>query len=291
MPTVATTSSLRPSLSDQESSGVRNRVFNEDCITGMSHRIPDVSCDLVITDPPFAIEFEAKRSNYNRTPSRVLDGYSEIAREDYADFSRQWIAQAKRVLKPTGSIFIFSGWNNLKDILNAADEVGLIQVNHIIWKYQFGVATKRRFVTSHYHCLFYCVDDKRRQFHHTARYSGAERTMSGGSVRYRDMEDVWAIKREYWTGDIKTPTKLPREIISKILDYTSSPGDLVLDPFLGSGQVAVVSALKQRCYVGFEIVPRYFEFISARLEAGTYRGPEMRDDGRDASERKTLFDV
>ncbi len=55
------------------------------------------------------------------------------------------------------------------------------------------------------------------------------------------MEDVWIINREYWRNEKKTPTRLPSEIIKKILQHTSKPDDLVLDPFLGSGQVAVVS--------------------------------------------------
>ncbi len=255
----------------QPESGFRDRVFNEDCVQGMAKRLPNASCDLIVTDPPFAINFGAKRSNYNRTESRVLDGYNEIRPADYLQFSRRWLEQARRVLKSSGSLFIFSGWNNLKDILIAADEVGFQQINHIIWKYQFGVATRRKFVTSHYHCLFYCIDDRKRTFNLNSRFSGDERSHNGGSARYRDLEDVWDIKREYWTGEIKTPTKLPREVVSKILDYASEPGDLVLDPFLGSGQVAVVSALMQRQYIGFEIVPEYFDFIHRRLASGTYR--------------------
>lgn len=265
----------------------QNRVFNEDCIQGMARWLPAASCDLIITDPPFAIEFGAKRSNYNRTASRVLEGYNEISSDDYLQFSRDWLKQARRVLKSSGSMFIFSGWNNLKDILIAADELGFQQVNHIIWKYQFGVATKRKFVTSHYHCLYYCIDDRERTFNLNARFSGDERTFNGGSARYRDMEDVWDIKREYWTGETKTPTKLPRKVVTKILDYASEPGDLVLDPFLGSGQVAVVSALMQRHYVGFEIVPEYFEFIQRRLASGTYR--LKKEGGRTAKPKEGMM--
>ena len=252
-------------------SSYRNQIYNEDCISGMATHLPDACCDLIITDPPFAIEFGAKRSNYNRTASRVLTGYNEISVENYPQFTREWLTQARRVLKDSGSMYIFSGWNNLKDILNAAEELGLHQVNHIIWKYQFGVATRRKFVTSHYHCLYYCIDDKKRKFFPNERYSSDERTTNGGSARYRDMEDVWNIKREYWTGDVKTPTKLPRELVSKILAYSSTPGGLVLDPFLGSGQVAVICSLEDRDYVGFEIVPEYFTFIENRLETKSYR--------------------
>ena len=114
-------------------------------------------------------------------------------------------------------MYIFSGWNNLKDILIAIDDVGLTVVNHIIWKYQFGVVTKNKFVTSHYHCLFVCKNPKKRKFYPFSRYGKNEKSEDGHSLHYQDKEDVWEIKREYWTGDTKTPTKLPAEIIEKIL--------------------------------------------------------------------------
>jgi site-specific DNA-methyltransferase (adenine-specific) len=245
-------------------------IYHGDGIAGME-RMGAKTVDLIITDPPFAIDFTARRANYNRKAGRVLEGYSDIAAKDYPAFSRAWLMQAYRVLAPGGGAFVFSGWNNLKDILNAADDAGFVTVNHIVWKYQFGVACKRRFVTSHYHCLYLCRDDARRKFYPDARYKTGERAANGGSLRYRDLEDVWIIKREYWNGDIKTPTKLPRELIEKILAYTSDEGDLVLDPFLGSGQVAVVAKLNKRRYIGFEIVREYYEFAKQRLEEKKYR--------------------
>ena len=245
-------------------------IHQMNCIEGM-RRLPRGSVDLVITDPPFAIDFKAKRSNYNRTESRVLEGYNEITEKDYGVFSREWLQGVWECLKPSGSAYIFSGWNNLKDILVALDEIGYTTVNHIIWKYQFGVVTKRKYVTSHYHCLYVCKDDSQRRFYPFSRFSKEDRHQKGGSAHYRDKEDVWLIKREYWTGDQKTPTKLPAEIIKKILAYSSEAGDLVMDPFLGSGQVAVVSKLEARHYVGFEIAPSYFEFIRNRIESGRYR--------------------
>ncbi len=176
-----------------------------------------------------------------------------------------------RVLKESGSMYVFSGWNNLKDILIALDEIGFITVNHIIWKYQFGVVTKRRFVTSHYHCLYVCKNDDKRKFFPYARFGKNEEDEEGRSLHYKDKEDVWIINREYWTGDKKTPTKLPAELIEKILMYSSEEGDVVLDPFIGSGQVAVVSKMLNRQFIGFEIVKEYYEFAKTRLEQGVYR--------------------
>ncbi len=123
--------------------------------------LPDGAIDLIITDPPFAIDFRATRNNYNRTGSRVMQGYREIAPEDYLAFTTDWMGQAFRVLRPTGSLYVFSGWNRLRDVLQALDETGFTTINHLIWKYQFGVFTKKRYVTSHYHILFAAKDPKK----------------------------------------------------------------------------------------------------------------------------------
>ena len=247
-----------------------NKIYNKDCIIGMK-TIPDETIDLVVTDPPFAINFKAKKANYNRTASRVLSGYNEINVEDYYKFTNNWMRQVKRILKKSGSMYVFSGWNNLKDILTALDVNGFTTINHIIWKYQFGVVTAKKFVTSHYHCLFVCKNDKMRKFFPYSRFKKNAKTSDGKSLHYRDKEDVWIIKREYWTGDDKTPTKLPAEIIKKILQYSSEKNDLILDPFLGSGQVAVISKMLGRKYLGFEIIKSYYDFAYKRLEKNVYR--------------------
>ena len=260
-----------------------NKIYNMDCIEGMK-RISDGLIDLVITDPPFAIDFKAKRNNYHRTPSHVLEGYNEIPKEKYYEFTTKWMKEVYRVLKESGSMYVFSGWNNLKDILIAIDELGFITVNHIIWKYQFGVVTKRKFVTSHYHCLYVCKNDEKRKFFPYSRYGKEE---GGGSLHYRDKEDVWIIKREYWTGDQKTPTKLPAELIKKILQYSSEEGDVVLDPFLGSGQVAVVCKMMNRQYIGFDIVKEYYEFAQKRLNENVYRIKKIKEN----SENQKMFSL
>ncbi len=249
---------------------VVDQIFNMDCIAGMK-KIPDRFVDLVITDPPFAINFKARRSNYNRNSKNVIEGYNEIPQENYFEFTLKWMSEVFRILKDSGSMYVFSGWNNLKDILNALDQVGYITVNHIIWKYQFGVVTQNKYVTSHYHCLYVCKNEQKRKFFPYARFGKNEKNRLGGSLHYEDKEDVWYIKREYWNGDQKTPTKLPAEIIKKILLYSSQENDIILDPFLGSGQVAIISKMMKRHYIGFEIVKEYYDFSKYRLDNDLYR--------------------
>jgi site-specific DNA-methyltransferase (adenine-specific) len=211
--------------------------------------IPDGVIDLVITDPPFAIDFRAQRENYNRTGAHVLEGYHEIPEAHYRKFTRQWMTEAARVLAPDGSMYVFSGWNRLHDILEGLDNAGFTTINHLIWKYQFGVFTKKKYVTSHYHILFVVKNPARYTFNKIDHYP----------------EDVWVINREYWKGKKKTPTKLPLDLIKKILWYSSNDGDLVFDPFLGSGTVAVGAKTEGRHFLGFEIVPEYFTFAHERL--------------------------
>ena len=247
-------------------------IFCQNCIEGMK-KIDSDTIDLIITDPPFAIEFGATKTNYNRKPSNVMTGYSEVPAEQYYDFTVSWMTQAHRLLKPSGSMYVFSGWNNLKQILEALDDIGFHTINHIIWKYQFGVAAQKKYVTSHYTILYVCKYPRQRRFYPYSRFGKNDRDRSGRSLRYRDVEDVWDIPREYWRGSIKTPTKLPAAIIRKILAYSSKPGDVVLDPFLGSGQVAVVSKMEDRHYCGFEVVDEYYKFAKERLDTGSYRLP------------------
>jgi site-specific DNA-methyltransferase (adenine-specific) len=218
-------------------------------------KVPDCSVDLVVTDPPFAIDFRPQRNNYHRTGSRVVGGYREVAAEDYLAFTKDWMGQVHRLLRPSGSLYVFSGWNRLRDVLQALDETGFSTVNHLIWKYQFGVFTMRRYVTSHYHILFAAKDPKRYFFSKAEHYP----------------EDVWVINREYWTGKRKTPTKLPLALVKKILAFSSRGGDLVLDPFLGSGTVAVAAKEMGRHFLGFEIVPEYLELARERLEGTEWR--------------------
>lgn len=235
-----------------------NQIWNLDCRDAMPY-FEDGCVNAIVTDIPFGLGFTGRADNYNRKSRNVIGKYVDVEPRKYPEFCKTWVGMAKRLLSDDGSMFIFSGWTNLHHVLNALDYYNLLPlVNHIIWKYPFGVVTKRRFVSSHYHCLYVCKDDKKRQFFRNCRFKD-------GKLRYADMEDVWNIKKEYWQGRMKTPNKMPEEIIRKILAYSTKKGDLVLDPFLGSGQTALIAGKMGRRFLGFEIVEKYHRFATKRL--------------------------
>jgi len=241
-------------------------LYNTDCIEGAKTYLKDNSVDLILTDPPYGIEGQSLHKHYNRDENNVLDGYIEVAREDYEKFSGEWIEQAERVLRPGGSIYIISGYTNLRYILNALANTSLEEVNHIIWKYNFGVYTKRKFISSHYHILFYEKPGEKRTFNKYIRYGSDEYFPDKKSMNYSDREDVWSIKRDFKKGQVKNKNQLPAELLKKIILYSSDEGDRVCDFFLGGFGTAKVAIGLGRKITGFEKSKIAYNYNIASME-------------------------
>ncbi|MHA1110834.1 MAG: DNA-methyltransferase [Promethearchaeota archaeon] len=221
----------------------------KDCIQGMK-TLPESSIDLVVADPPFGIDFSSKENLYNRNNDFVPDGYEEVSIGDYSEFTSSWIREIPRIMKDTGSAYFFSGWNHLNKVLESIYKANLKILNHIIWKYQFGVFTKRKFVTSHYHVLF-CVKHPKKYFFNKIEHYP---------------EDVWLISRKYKPGQVKNSTKLPEEVVSKCINFSTKPGDVVFDPFMGNGTTAVCAKANYRHFIGYELNPNLKENIEINLK-------------------------
>jgi site-specific DNA-methyltransferase (adenine-specific) len=240
--------------------------YNQDCVAGAREHLPDNTVDLIITDPPYGIRGDQLHQHYNRNEGCVVDGYVEIPEGEYAAFTDRWVREAERVLRPGGSLYIVSGYTNLYHILHALRGAGLSEVNHIVWRYSFGVYTSRKYVSSHYHVLYYAKPGGERTFNLESRYGGDEREPDGSSLNYQDREDVWMIPREYKPGKRKNKNELPLALLVKMLQYSSNEGDLICDFFLGGFSTAKAALGLNRRIVGFEVSEAIF----------TLRAPEMR---------------
>jgi len=226
-----------------------DKIHFDDCIKGMKN-LPTECVDLIIADPPFGLNFGKMEPLYNRDSNFVAEGYQDIHIENYMDFTDKWISELPRLMKDDAGVWIFSGWTNLVDILNALRDNNLTLINHIIWKYQFGVFTRRKFVTSHYHVLFAVKNEKSYFFNKVEHYP----------------EDVWNFKREYERGTRKNATKLPLEVVLRCIDFGSKPGDLVLDPFMGNGTTAVAAKGSFRHFLGFEVNQTLSDIIEKSIK-------------------------
>lgn len=231
-----------------------SQLYLGDCIKKCDSKIKANSVDLIVTDPPYGIDGGQLHKHYNRNEQHVVDGYHDIPIEEYPKFSVKWIKQAYRILRPGGSIYIVSGHTNLKDILVAIDQTKLKLINHIIWKYNFGVYTSKKYVTSHYHIL-YCIKPPQKlvTFNTYCMVGKNVRGENGEALNYRDREDVWIINREYKPGKIKNKNELPTELLKKMILYSSNENDLICDLFLGGFTTAKVAVGLNRKICGFEI--------------------------------------
>ena len=234
--------------------------YNEDCIEGAKKYLKNNSIDLIISDPPYGINGDKLDKHYNRDERNVLNGYVEVPANEYPEFSLKWIKEAERVLRPGGSIYIVSGYSQLRHILNALANTGLEEKNHIIWKYNFGVYTSKKYISSHYHILFYVKPGSEPTFNTNAFFADCEKCDSGGSLNYQDREDVWVISREYKPGQVKNKNELPKSLLTKMILYSSKPDDMVCDFFLGSFSTAKAAIGLGRNACGFEINKNAFDY-------------------------------
>lgn len=249
----------------------RYNVYNCCCIEGMNSHLEDESVDLIFTDPPYGIDGDKIDVVYHRDESHVVPGYIDVPLSNYNKFSQDWISQAARVLRPGGSIYIVSGYTNLHHILNALHETNLKEINHLIAQYSFGVSTKNKWVSSHYHVLFWAKPDKgksKRTFNSNWKYTDQKDS-------YHDRLTVQQLPRDYKPGQIKNKNQLSESFIEKFIRYSSNKEDVVLDCFCGGFTTARTALRCGRKFIGFELNENAFNaFVPGLKDIEMIKDPE-----------------
>ena len=239
-----------------------HQVYNQSCIEGMREHVTDESVDLVFTDPPYGIDGDELDVHYHRDESKVVPGYIDVPLSQYAQFSLDMIRECERVLRPGGSMYIVSGYTNLHHILNALHSTSLVEINHVIAQYSFGVSTKNKFVSSHYHVLFWAKPDrgqKKRTFNSNWKYTDQKDS-------YHDRLTVQNMPRDYKPGQVRNKNQLSEDFIEKFIKYSSNRGDTVLDCF-GGGLTTGRTALRWgRNFVGFELNKNAYDAFVPTLD-------------------------
>jgi site-specific DNA-methyltransferase (adenine-specific) len=239
--------------------------------------IPDKSVDLVFADPPFNIGYS-------------YDVYNDRwSREDYLSWIDQWLPQLVRILKPSGSLWLSMGDNYVAEYKIKIDSTGLKFRNWIVWHYTFGMSCSKKFSRSHAHILYYVYDPKQYTFNADAiRVPSARLTTYAdrranplGKVpddtwilrpqettqHFHPEQDVWYFPRVCGTFQERLghPCQMPEAILERIIKVATNPGDLVVDPFAGSGTTLAVAKRLGRNYWGCELSPNYAQIILERL--------------------------
>lgn len=225
-----------------------DKIYNMDCIDGMK-KIDDESINLVFSDIPFNINI-GKRTKSRHNGFKGKSYKDNLSDKKYFDLINSWIKESHRILKYDGTIIVMTGWTNLKDILNSLDVNNFYILNHCIVKYAFGVYTKKRFVTSHYHIIFATKSNKLWTFNKQKKYD----------------EDVWMMNREFKSKELNHPCPTTYEWVKKIILTSSNENDLILDSFMGTGTTSLACIKTNRHFIGFEISEEYCNIANKRLK-------------------------
>jgi len=237
----------------------RNKIFCGDCIELLSKVKP--FADLIFADPPFNIGYQYDKHK------------DKLKKDKYIAWTKEWMTACYNVLKLDGSFYIAIGDEYAANIKLIADELGLHLRNWIIWHYTFGQQTQRKFSRAHTHILYFTKDKKHFTFNNYAIRVPSDRQLIYNDKRANPKgkmpDDVW---NEYSRvcGTFKErvgwhPCQMPESLLSRIVAVSSNPGDLILDPFVGSGTTVVVAFKMGRKYTGIEISPGYVKNTQKRL--------------------------
>lgn len=223
------------------------RVVTADCIDGLLS-LTRGSVNLIVADPPYNIGID-----YGDGGAADL-----LPDERYIAWTRRWVEAAARALADDGTMWVICGHEYACDHQIAMRTAGLHWRNTVIWHETFGVACSRKFNRTSRPCFYFTKHPRRFTFNAGDLRTPSARQQAGdkrANPLGKILDDVWTISRVCGTFKERVegvPTQLPVELVSRIIVGTSRPGDLVVDPFTGSGTTGAVAVAHDRRFIGFE---------------------------------------
>ena len=256
-----------------------NIIINQDCVEGMKS-FEDNTVDLIIADPPYnlskggewkwdnSIKLAGMGGNWNK----VMESWDNMSLSEYFAFTITWLTEAQRILKPTGSMWIFGTYHNIGIINVVCQLLNIEIINEIVWykRNAFPNLAGRRLTASHETLLWCNKGGKKREYYFDYEYS------KNGDFEYdslknpgKQMRTVWDIsnnkeKRELEYG--KHPTQKPLRILKRIIQLSSKEGDIMLTPFSGAGSECLAAKELGLNYIGYEVEPHYVDIAHKRLQ-------------------------
>jgi modification methylase len=244
-----------------------NRVLVGGCLEELA-RLPDASVDLVFADPPYNLQLERELLRPNNT---VVDGvddawdkFSSFA--DYDRFSRAWLAECRRVLKPDGAIWVIGSYHNIFRLGAALQDLGFWIQNDVIWRKTNPMPNFRgkRFTNAHETLIWAGRDAKARV---TFNYEAMKALNDDIQMRSDWLFPICAGPERLRDGEGRKahPTQKPEALLHRLLLASTNPGDLVLDPFFGTGTTGAVARRLGRRWLGIERDPVYAAAAETRI--------------------------
>src|SRR5699024_1317835 len=215
-----------------------NKIYNEDCLEGMK-RIPDGSVDLIVTDPPYLINY-----------SRHVKGHrfeNKILNDNNPELISKYIKECYRILKNNSAMYMFTSHKTVDFFKQELEDVGFNVKNMIIWdKQRQGIGDTSTVIGFQYELLFFV-------------YKGQPK------IRGKRLSDIWSFPKVVGRNQMHQNQK-PIELIERCVKKHSNEGDVVFDGFMGTGTTAIACVNTNRNYIGFELDQTYYEKSLERIK-------------------------
>jgi len=247
-----------------------NQIIPGDCVESLN-ALPEKSIDLIFADPPYNLQLHNELHRPNMTKVDAVDDHWDQfdSFETYDEFTRQWLMACKRVLKPTGTIWVIGSYHNIFRVGTIMQNLGFWMLNDIIWVKTNPMPNFRgvRFANAH-ETLIWASSSK------DAKYTFNHQAMKGLNEEKQMRSDWWLLslatgseRVKNSNGDKAHSTQKPEALLYRVILASSNPGDVVLDPFFGSGTTGAVAKRLHRNWIGLERENEYIKVAQKRIDA------------------------
>lgn len=248
---------------------IRDCVLNGECVD-LLKSLPDQSVDLVFADPPYNLQLSKQllRPN-NSCVDGVDDDWDQFASfADYDAFSKAWLAECRRILKPDGSLWVIGSYHNIFRLGTALQDLGFWILNDVVWRKTNPMPNfrGRRFTNAH-ETLIWASREKSARY--TFNYESLKAMNDDLQMRSDWLFPICAGPERLKNGDGAKahPTQKPEALLNRILLASTVPGDTVLDPFFGTGTTGAAAKRLGRHWIGIEQDSGYAKIAAERIAA------------------------
>ena len=245
---------------------ILDKILIGDCIEHMGS-LPENSVDMIFADPPYNLQLagELHRPNNTRVDGVEEDWDKFSNFEHYDNFTREWLAVARRVLSPNGSLWVIGSYHNIFRVGTTLQDLGFWVLNDIIWRKSNPMPNFRgkRFTNAH-ETLIWC--SKNQEAKPTFNYRAMKSLNDEIQMRSDWLFPICAGKERLKQNGKKVhPTQKPEGLLHRIILASTNPGDLILDPFFGTGTTGAVAKRLGRHWLGIEREIEYAEIAQTRI--------------------------
>jgi modification methylase len=247
-----------------------NSIIKGDCVAALE-ALPDQSVDAIFADPPYNLQLGGVLHRPDQSlVDAVDDEWDQFASfEVYDAFTRAWLLACRRVLKPNGTIWVIGSYHNIFRVGAILQDLNFWLLNDIVWRKTNPMPNfkGRRFQNAHETMIWASRDAKAKSY--TFNYDALKASNDDVQMRSDWLFPICSGNERLKGEDGKKvhPTQKPEALLARVIMASTKPGDVILDPFFGSGTTGAVAKRLGRNFVGIEREQDYIDAASARIEA------------------------